>query len=459
MVSVPHSPEFVLQSEFGSAAGLCPLTPGMTHTSDEETDDSIARVGMHAALLRWPGSRRLLCVFRLSDVAVDDGTDGNSLPHRRRLTSSLHYAELDGSASTLLSTAPGLAGQARLLPLLTWPTRQLLAGPEDGRLFTLGGRPAVLYNDVLPDRSLTPVADTMPAPAAKWRIRRGLYLSALMHEEAWGGGESLQLRPSAPILLQPSLAAQRAAGAASDVEKNWVPFQHNGTLMLAYSIDPHLILRVSPAALAAAERNAEAAAQRGDPPQSEVTAELVHSSRFTLDRPADDRDASITRPMMRGGTPPVKLGGRHVAFMHTVWRRGGRSMYAIAAYAFSAAPPFAIEAVTPPFSLGRHATPYPIGLVASKRHLLLSYGVADRTWYVAKIDRDQLLAALVPVRTDDQTDAVLGQANRSGAQGEPGAMPGAVHHALPRQLHFFRSVPADVRAAMVASLNSGPDRT
>ena len=36
----------------------------------------------------------------------------------------------------------------------------------------------------------------------------------------------------------------------------------------------------------------------------------------------------------------------------------------MAAYTFSAKPPFAIEAMTPAFTLGGHATPYPIGLLA-----------------------------------------------------------------------------------------------
>ena len=46
--------------------------------------------------------------------------------------------------------------------------------------------------------------------------------------------------------------------------------------------------------------------------------------------------------------------------------------------------------------LGGHTTPYPIGLIAAKKHLLLSYGVADRDWHIAKLSREELLAALVP---------------------------------------------------------------
>ena len=64
--------------------------------------------------------------------------------------------------------------------------------------------------------------------------------------------------------------------------------------------------------------------------------------------------------------------------MHTVLRRGGRSLYALAAYTFEATPPFAIVGMSRPFSLGL-PTPYPIGLIANGRHELhLSCGVADR---------------------------------------------------------------------------------
>ena len=43
-----------------------------------------------------------------------------------------------------------------------------------------------------------------------------------------------------------------------------------------------------------------------------------------------------SRPDMRGGTPPVRLGkNRFLAVMHTVVRQRGRSMYAASAYIFS----------------------------------------------------------------------------------------------------------------------------
>ena len=76
----------------------------------------------------------------------------------------------------------------------------------------------------------------------------------------------------------------------------------------------------------------------------------------------------------------MRLGQNYLAFLHVVQHHTGRSMYRVAAYTFDARPPFAITSVSPPFLLAGRGTPYPIGLVASKRHLLLSYGADDSEW-------------------------------------------------------------------------------
>lgn len=439
--------------------------------------DGSPRVAMHGAILRWPPkSDRLLVVFRLSDenpMPADEAPEKPVAPANggtHHLTSSLHYAELD---QTLLGrrTSDELGFVPRPLPLASPPTVQLLAGPEDGRLFMLGGKACVLYNDVLHEpeaaAGVRSNADQEPQQkrlARRWLMRRGMYISCLSrrppgHGEPRGsadtssrGGDGL-IHTSAPILLRPSASVLRAVGTVSDVEKNWVPFVHNGTLHLSYSLDPHYVLRVHPAALAAAETKAKAggdgtgAAAELGPPANEVVAELAYASRFAEQGTQHGKlDRVPPRPAMRGGTPPVRIpGGRYLAFMHTVWKRNGRSLYAVAAYAFSASPPFAIESITPPFTLAGHATPYPIGLVASKRHLLLSYGVADREWYIAKLDKAALLESLVPVRTDETTHDVVPSPTRSTDESLTG---------LPRQLHFFRNAPDGVKDLVVAEVRA-----
>ena len=121
-----------------------------------------------------------------------------------------------------------------------------------------------------------------------------------------------------------------------------------------------------------------------------------------------------------------------LAFLHSVQRRGGRSVYRVAAYTFDAAPPFAVTAISPPFALGRHALPYPIGVHATKRHLYLSYGASDAAWFVAKLDRAALLATLIPVHTEAAPRAAAGAAPP------------------PVSWHVFSSAPAEVREALTA---------
>lgn len=498
----------VLEANFGNGELLLPLPAGtltsisahgpMAPLGAEVTLKVPRRVAMHAALLRWPTStstteqskgRRsggeLLTVFRLSDVpdassgasSLPDcgGGDGDVCPQQwahllAHRTSSLHYATIKEMNTTgghaQLAGVQGAFGSPRRLMLPSPPSVQLLRGPEDARLVELQGRACVLYNDVLPTAGGPPPRSPRDAPAAraaKWRMRRGLYLSCLDRAvKAATSPDSASphgLRPTAPILVRASHAALRAAGAASDVEKNWVPFVYKGTLHLAYSLDPHLVLRVSTAMLTAAEARATEAAELhlGSPPE-EVEAELVYATRFEhsdgeaaagrtgIDGAAEASasSAASTRPQLRGGTPPVRIDKRrYLAIMHTVVRRGGKSRYAVAAYTFAARPPFAIEAVSRPFTLGVHATPYPVGLVSSSdgKHLLLSYGAADSSWHVARLSRRALLASLIPVRTEPMPHAF-----------DPAEDDGHTGSTLPTRLHFARGAPESVREEVVAVL-------
>ena len=405
---------------------------------------------MHAALLRWPSNvslttttaTRLLAIFRLSDAELPPADAPPAL------TSSLHYMMLDGAS---LQPIGSHLGEPRLLPLPTPPTEQLLSGPEDARLFSLAGRACLIYNDVQRDgdRGASASGGDRDEPTssnfARWRMRRGLYLSCL---SARTGSDALL--PSYPIALRPSATVARVVGSTSDVEKNWVPFVRNGTLLFSYSLDPHVILRIQPeeleAALTAAEGAHVAGAEEARLASSlALEADVVHVTRFA----SADESAQPSRPSMRGGTPPVRIGGRHVAFMHAVYKRPcqppqcrgntHQSLYTVAAYAFASSPPYAIEAISPPFMLGGHTTPYPIGLVATKKHLLLSYGVADRDWHIAKLSREELLATLVPVATEDLTQATLSKARQASGRELPS-----------HRIHLVRGTPASVREALAS---------
>ena len=83
-------------------------------------------------------------------------------------------------------------------------------------------------------------------------------------------------------------------------------------------------------------------------------------------------------------------------------------------------------------------TPFPTGLVATKAHFYLAYGVADADWRIAKLDRAKLLASLVPVHTE--------------ALALP---PQPEHTALPEQRHFFSGITPDVRERLQARAARG----
>ena len=313
-----------------------------------------------------------------------------------------------------------------------------------------------------------------------------------------------QVRASMPIALRPSARALRLAGGISDVEKNWVPWSQNGSLLLSYSLEPHVVLVVPAAAVALAEAEADAAsdavleADGGDDrappspnpnrsadapiplhsatprhrgprvPVTTLHADLLHATKLSTAGGHDWEPSSPVvfspdpkrRPLLRGGTPPVWLAGRYVAIMHTVYQRAGRSLYALAAYSFRAAPPYAIDAMSAPFSLSARPTPYPIGLLATRRHLYLSYGVEDSEWLIAKLDRQKLLDALVPVRTERLT-SLPEEEEAKTADVDP-----ADDGSLPHRLHFFRGAPESaqqdarndvLRARQVERLVVGPD--
>ena len=219
--------------------------------------------------------------------------------------------------------------------------------------------------------------------------------------------------------------------------------------LFSYSLDPHVILRIQPeeleAALTAAEGAHVAGAEEARLASSlALEADVVHVTRFA----SADESAQPSRPSMRGGTPRVRIGGRHVAFMHagTSGHASHHSavevrinLYTVAAYAFASSPPYAIEAISPPFMLGGHTTPYPIGSGCHEKHLLLSYGVADRDWHIAKLSREELLATLVPVATEDLTQATLSKARQASGRELPS-----------HRIHLVRGTPASVREALAS---------
>ena len=375
---------------------------------DHPVADPAHTVGMHAAIVGLNGTaggaqaRHLLLVRATNDTSsLERGANG---AWRRRgaartadaASSVVSYAYLDGRF--------GPVGRFRRLRLPTPTSSQLKSGPEDARLVRAAGRLWAVYNDVLPDLpkpTETTDAELGPAQLGRWRMRRGVHVAEIVDDGVGG-------------LAVANTRLLRAPGGG-EVEKNWVGWEHNNSLMLSYSIDPHIVLRVPTPADGA---DAPSGGARG------VWLDVAHATR--LRRDASDPARRDGAPLLRGGTPAVRLDdARYLAIMHSISRRGSASVYRAAAYTFASRPPFELLEVSPPFALAHLA--YPVGIELTKRHVYLSYGVDDVDWAIAKLDRTALLAALVPVSTEP-----------APADDAPAT----------RKLHFYQGMPAEMRAAL-----------
>ncbi len=166
-------------------------------------------------------------------------------------------------------------------------------------------------------------------------------------------------------------------------EKNWVPFSYQNTLLFAYSISPHLILK--------------------------------DGNFFANSNPDLDWDWGI----LRGGTPALSLdSGEYLAFFHSVKRMAtehshGKVMphYFMGAYTFSSYPPFQITRISPepivgpgfyaPHTYkpywGNNICIFPGGMIINDDHIFISYGRQDHEIWIAKLDKQKLLDSLIPV--------------------------------------------------------------
>jgi predicted GH43/DUF377 family glycosyl hydrolase len=179
-------------------------------------------------------------------------------------------------------------------------------------------------------------------------------------------------------------------GQRSDLrEKNWVPFDHQGRLRLAYSISPHLIFEPIP------------------------YTGICHTLACTS--PPIDWDWGI----LRGGTPALLVNDdEYLAFFHSVKKMAtvnskGKTMshYFIGAYTFSSRPPFQITRfslkpiVGANFYSGIAYKPYwgsiqcvyPAGLLIDEEAIWISYGRQDHEIWVAKLDKQKLYQSLINV--------------------------------------------------------------
>jgi len=232
---------------------------------------------------------------------------------------------------------------------------------QDARLLMIGEKLFIIYNNVLKD-----VIDR--------EVRR-----MVIAEIHFDGTRFITAPPDCFI----NFDGERIERS----EKNWVPFEYNGELLLAYSIVPHRIVR---------------------PLLGLSTCENVASSL---------RSIKWNWGVLRGGTQAFLNDGEYLAFFHcsksmATAHSGGKSIphYFMGAYTFESRPPFSLTRISPKPIVGKdfyHGPAYktwkplrvvfPAGYLFDDQYIWIVYGRQDHEMWVAKLDKKGLLGGLVPV--------------------------------------------------------------
>lgn len=173
-------------------------------------------------------------------------------------------------------------------------------------------------------------------------------------------------------------------------EKNWAPFDYKNTLMLAYTINPHIIFQ----------------------PQHMGCCDTIAATNCTMDWNWGD---------LKGGTPALLVDEQYLAFFHTVKamatvQSDSKMMthYFMGAYTFNKEPPFDLEKISPTPIVGKQfyegpmyntwkplRVVYPCGYIFDDDYIWVSYGRQDHELWIVKLDKQKLLASLKPIKNSN----------------------------------------------------------
>ncbi len=172
-------------------------------------------------------------------------------------------------------------------------------------------------------------------------------------------------------------------------ERNWVPFEYQNRLLLAYSLMPHHILYP-----------------------------LFGGTERCITFADSESACAWNWGELRGGTPGILENGEYLAFFHSSTRMTtvhsqGREMrhYFMGAYTFSGEFPFNITRMSPEPIIGKnfyHGPKYkpywgslvaifPCGFVMDDQYIWIAYGREDHETWIAQLDKKKLYKSLVPV--------------------------------------------------------------
>ncbi len=231
---------------------------------------------------------------------------------------------------------------------------------EDCRIFSCDNKLYLIYNDNTENTGALPTD------------RRDMYVAELTQENG-------RYAVSPPLKLMHETQYSKQLW-----QKNWVPFEWEGTLLLSYTVTPHEI--------------------------------LLPDLQTGLCKPLYKTSGKIKWDWgkIRGGTPAIKVGDDYLAFFHS--SRINRSQaskgkrvwhYYMGAYLFSSEPPFKIKKYLPSPLIGedfytesdsiKHVV-FPGGFVIDDNKIHIAYGKDDSEIWIATIEKNTLLDEMVRIK-------------------------------------------------------------
>lgn len=199
------------------------------------------------------------------------------------------------------------------------------------------------------------------------------------------------------------------------VEKNWAPFEVDGSVFITYKSRPHVVLSLDM-----------------DDSAVQLVAEPAHQTGFAS-------TYEVMFGILRGGAQPVRDGNSFLVLGHSSFEGVHGRTYRAAFMRFEAKAPFRVtEMSTLPFDLPNELGTefaferlnevvgdviYPCGLVPDGDEWVVSYGINDERCAVTRIRRADVEASMGPVQTSfsmsqDRPRALGGRSLVSRLRGE-----------------------------------------
>lgn len=304
------------------------------------------------SIIRWQNS--FLLSFRAGDSEEASCDQNLLLSFRTRDPVSL---STNGMGLVLLDKDFNLISVPQILDI-HYLDPAIAPRQQDPRLVAVGDKLFIVYSNIIEGHNIS-------------EIRR-MFVAELHYD-------GCQFQVSTPECI-----TQFEGENEQRWQKNWVPFEYNGKLLLSYSILPHRVF---------------------EPLLGTGTCSTIASSLGKINW---DWGA------LRGGTPALLIDGEYLSFFHSSTtlasqHSAGKKIthYFMGAYTFSTEPPFEITKISlkpivgPNFYNGiEHKTwkplrvVFPCGFVAGEQHIWIAYGRQDHEVWIAKLDKYGLMESL-----------------------------------------------------------------